>query len=206
MIHIPLGRRNKMLALAIAVVLSLSACAKSASDSEVNGTIFEKPLAPLSLALTGPDGMPYRLAEDTDRAVTLIFFGYTNCPDICSAVLGSIASGLARLSAADRDQVDVLFVTTDPKRDTPTVMREYLAHFDREFIGLTGDLDTIARVGKSVGVYVDEGEQLPGGGYDPNAHSPHVVGLDPQDKVRVAWNDETSPAEFANDIEFFLGG
>ena len=80
--------------------------------------------------LTDTDGQPFSLADDTDKRLTLVFFGYTNCVDICPAVLNHLASAMTRLDDADRDEVDVVLVTSDPEHDTPESLRTYLDRFD----------------------------------------------------------------------------
>ena len=67
-----------------------------------------------------------------------MFFGYTNCPDICQVVMSTIASGIAKLPKSDQDALQVVFVTTDPARDTAKVLRTYLDRFNPEFLGATG--------------------------------------------------------------------
>ena len=76
--------------------------------------------------------------------VTLLFFGYTHCPDECPLHMANIASGLQQMSTEVGEQVKVVFVTTDPARDNATALRAWLDHFDRRFIGLTGSEATIA--------------------------------------------------------------
>ena len=74
--------------------------------------------------------------------VTLVFFGYSHCPDVCNAVLADVAAALRRADDTVRERTTLLFVTTDPARDTPEVMRDYLARFDPSFLGLRTDLET----------------------------------------------------------------
>jgi protein SCO1 len=93
-------------------------------------------------------------------------------------------------------------VTTDPDRDTGPVLRDYLDRFDPTFTGLTGDLDDISEVAKSVAVGM--GEELPSGGYEVDAHSTQVTGIDAEDEAPVYWHQETSSAEFAHDIHTML--
>lgn len=189
--------------LLLVALMLVTGCSKEQSV-DLNGTVVDPPFVPASDVLRTTDGSPYALTKDTTAALTLVFFGYTHCPDICPAVLASISSGLAKLTAAQRKQVDVLFVTSDPKRDTGPVMRSYLDRFDPGYIGLTGDLAAIARVGKSVGVFVDEGAALADGGYDPNSHSAYVIGINAQHVAPIFWGGDTAPSQFANDIRFLL--
>lgn len=158
------------------------------------------------IALTDTGGASYALDEDATRPLTLVFFGYTNCPDICPTVMSSIAAAMHRLDEDDRKNVDVVFVTTDPARDTADVLKDYLDRFDPSFIGLTGDLDDIVALAKPLAVYVSDGTLLPSGGYDLNTHSTQVTAIGTGHTSTVMWPMETSAAQFAADIEAILHG
>ncbi len=187
----------------LAVTALLAGCGGSASG-EVAGAVLTEPYTVPATSLTDTDGQDFSLADDTDERLTLVFFGYTHCPDICQAVMANVTAGLTRLDDADRDQVEVVFVTTDPARDDEQVLRTYLDRFDPSFVGLTGDLDTIADIGLEVGVAVEEGERLPSGGYEVT-HSTQVLGVDGNDEVPILWTEGTSASEFASDIHTLLG-
>ncbi|MCD4526380.1 SCO family protein [Nocardioides sp. cx-173] len=194
---------RRLLLPLVALVLVLSGC----SDDEppaFSGTTLERPYQAPDVALTDTDGQPYSLAADTDKRLTLVFFGYSHCPDICQQVMGALAGAMNRLDAEDREQVDVVFVTTDPARDTPAALRSYLDRLDPSFIGLTGDIESIVEAGKPLAVYVSNGKELPSGGYDLGGHSTQVIGLDSDDEAPVYWDQETSQAEFAADIHTLL--
>ncbi|NYI46983.1 protein SCO1/2 [Nocardioides aromaticivorans] len=184
--------------------LVMAACGTADEKAEFTGTRLEQPYQAPDIALTDTDGKPYSLAASTDKPLTLVFFGYTNCPDFCPLVLNNIAAGLNQLDAADRKKVDVVLVTTDPERDDEKTMRAYLDRYDKSFIGLTGDLDTIIELGEPIHVYVNDGKKLPTGGYDLGGHSTFTLAIDSHDEAVVLWNQETSAAEFAADIHTLL--
>jgi len=188
-------------------MLGLAGCGgDDVKPGELHGKVLDPPFTVSKEALEDTDGNPYSLATNTDKRLTLVFFGYTNCPDICGTVMGNLASAMTRLDSKDRDQVDVVFVTTDPERDTPGVLRGYLDHYDKSFIGLTDDpskIDVIAAVAKSVAVGM--GDKLPTGGYDVNAHTTQVTGIDSDDQAPIYWSQSTSSAQFAADIHTLLG-
>ncbi len=196
----PSVARAWVAAVLLPVLLSLTACG---GDEEFTGAVLDQPYTVPATALTDTDGQPYSLAADTDRRLTLVFFGYTHCPDICQVVMSTLASALTRLDARDRDQVDVVFVTTDPARDTSEVLRSYLDRFDPAFVGLTGDLDAIVATGNAMAIAVDQGEKLPDGGYEVT-HGTSVLGIDAGDTVPVVWSQDTSAAQFAADIHQLL--
>lgn len=188
-----------------ALVLT-TACTADASQEPFTGRVLDSPLPAPQTVLVDTDNEPYSLATDTDKRLTLVFFGYSNCPDICQTVMGSLSTGLNRLDPQDRDQVDLVFVTTDPSRDTPEALRDYLDRFDEtgSFIGLTGDLDDIVAAGKPLAAYVDAGERLPSGGYDLGGHTSAVYAIDGTDTAPVVWRDDTSPAQYAADLTTLL--
>ena len=154
--------------------------------------------------LTSTDGSPYSLAADTDKPLTLVFFGYSHCPDICPLVMSNIAAAFNRLDDDDRADTGMVFVTTDPKRDDEETLRRYLDGYNRDFVGLTGDLDDIIAAGDPLHLYVNDGKKLPSGGYDLGGHSTYVLGIDEHDEATVIWNQETAATELASDIHTLL--
>jgi protein SCO1/2 len=162
-----------------------------------HGTYFEDPYVVPDVSLPDTSGKDYSVA--TSRApLKLVFFGYSNCPDICQIVMSTIAGAVTRLDSDQKKDVQVVFVTTDPARDTGPVLRSYLDRFNPDFVGVTGQLRRIIELGKPLGVYVDKGQKLPSGGYEVD-HSTHVYGI-VGDQARVAWQQGTSPAQMAADI------
>ena len=189
----------------LVAVLALLASACSSSEPEsFTGSRVEQPYQAPDIPLTDTSGRPYSLASDTDKPLTLVFFGYTKCPDYCPLVMNNIAAAMNRLDDADRERVDVVFVTTDPARDDRPTLRRYLDGYDEDFIGLTGELSTIIEVGDPLAIYVNDGKKLPTGGYDLGGHSTFTLGIDDDDEAVVLWNQETSSTEFAADIQTLL--
>lgn len=192
--------------LGVLLALVLTACSRveePPATSLVGAEISAEHLYDASdVALRDTAGDARSLA-DVEKDLTLVFFGYTHCPDICGIVMSSVASALNRLTPEQRERVDMLFVTTDPARDDEAALRTYLDRIDPTFEGLTGDLDDILEAGHSVKVAVEEGEKLPTGGYDV-AHSDHVTGLDDEGNGFVVWTREVSSADLARDIELLL--
>lgn len=189
--------------VALALLLTLTACGSGSDDGTFHGSRLDPPFEVSATPLTDTDGQPFSLTKDTDKPLTMVFYGYTHCPDICQTVMSNLASAMTRLDDADRDRVDVVFVTTDPARDTQQVLEKYLAHFDPAFIGLTGDLDTIVGVAKPMGVGITLGDKLPSGGYDVT-HGTTITGIDADDEGTVYWSEATSSADFAADIHHLL--
>jgi protein SCO1 len=209
--------RRAAAALAVLAVLSATGCAgRSASQSQapvadvkvddadgLNGVLLPRPYRVPDVALEDTAGKQVALATAARKPVTLVFFGYTHCPDFCQLVMANISSALVRLPKDQRSEVDMVFVTTDPRRDTPRVLRSYLDRFDPAFEGLTGDLSRIVRLGAAFDVEIAKGRKLPSGGYDV-AHGTQVVGVRPDRTAPLVWTEGTSPEALAGDLEKVL--
>ena len=194
--------RRALAPVLLAGALLLTACG-GGDDAPLTGAVLDQPYVVPPTPLTDTDGASYSLADDTDKRLTLVFFGYTHCPDVYQVVLSTLASAMTRLDEADHEQVDVVFVTTDPERDTEKVLRNYLDRFDPTFIGLTGPLDSIIDVGKAMAVAVEQGHKLPSGGYDIT-HGTSVLAIDGGDEVPILWTQGTSATQFASDVHQLL--
>lgn len=195
---------------AVTVLATLTGCAISGGNDTngaqvvggnadgLHGTELGDPLAVPETELERADnGEPYALT-DGDADLRLVFFGYTHCPDICQQVMSSIASSMTRLSEEQRAHVDVVFVTTDPPRDTADVLDAYLARYDPAFIGLTAPMAKIREAAKPWGITFTKEDQLPSGGYEVT-HTTRVYGITDQG-ANLSWDQQTSSAEFAEDI------
>lgn len=191
-------------ALALALALLLGACG-SGDGGAFSGRRLENPWTVPGIALKDTDGSSYSLASGTqDHPLTLLFFGYTHCPDFCPLVMNNIAAAFNRLSDEDRDDTGMVFVTSDPARDTGPVLRHYLDGYNRSFVGLTGPLGTIVKVGDALHVYVSKGKKLASGGYDTGTqHSTFVLGIEDGQAVAM-WDEATSATDFATDIHTLL--
>ncbi len=155
---------RRQLGLFAAVCLILAACggadaSEPADEGPYEGIELDVPLAKPDIVLTDTDGNPFDLRAETDGRLTLLYFGYTNCPDICPVHLAQIESVLKR--PAMPSNVDVIFVTVDPARDDPASIRRFLDQFSTKFIGLTGTPDELraAQLAFEVPVAVQEGDE-----------------------------------------------
>ena len=166
------------------------------------GSSLPEPYVMPDITLTDTAGQPYNLVSSPSKPVTLLFFGYTKCPDVCVAVLADIAMALQRMPSADRDQIQVVFITTDPARDDGKRIRAYLDRFDPSFVGLTGRLATIKKVAGQVGVHVEGMKKLPSGGYEVG-HSAQVIGFDHTSGV-VLWTPGTPIAALKHDFSLLV--
>src|SRR5438132_5363717 len=121
------------------VVLALSqGDHASTAGPTYRGGLVTPPLAKPRFTLTDTSGAPFDFWRETEGTVTLLFFGYARCPDECPLHMSNIAMALKKMPAGLGDRVKLVFVTTDPARDTPHALRAWLNQFDKRFIGLTG--------------------------------------------------------------------
>jgi protein SCO1 len=165
----------------------------------LRGAVLDHPYALPAKSLTDTNGNEFNLVTSTKKPVTLIFFGYTNCPDVCPTVMADVASALTKLDKSVRDQVQMLFITTDPARDTGPVIRKYLDRFDPSFVGLTGQLASIKAIAGAVGVPVEGMKRLPSGGYEVG-HGAQVLGFGKDDKATVIWLSNAAIGDLAHDF------
>ena len=198
--------------LAIGVLLLISGCTTAPSGPTgqrnadpagyLGGSSLPEPYSMPEVSLTDTSGRPYNLATTPSKPVTLLFFGYTHCPDVCIAVLSDVSLALQRLSPADRDQIQLLFVTTDPARDQEKQIRRYLDRFNPSFVGLTGSMSTIKRAASEVGVDIEGKKKLPSGGYEVG-HSAQVIGFSRNSGV-VIWTPGTPVAALKHDFALLV--
>ena len=197
--------------LVIGMILLLAGC--TSPDAVVQtepdpggyqgGTSVPDPYELPEARLTDTSGNSFNLATSPSKPVVLLFFGYSHCPDVCVTVLADVAQALNRMRPADRDQVQMIFITTDPARDTPAVIGKYLKRFDPSFLGLTGDLSTIKKVATRVGVDISGRHKLPSGGYEVG-HSAQVIGFNRDREGVVIWTPETPIGDLKHDFTLLV--
>jgi protein SCO1/2 len=157
-----------------------------------------------SFALTDTAGRRYDFGEATAGRLTLLFFGYTSCPDVCPAHLASLAAGLKALPPEQRDAVDVVFVGVDAERDTSERVRAWLDHFDARFVGLTGseaELSAAQRAAAVPAAFVDERWE---GGYTV-AHASFVLVYTADDQAHLRYGLDTRAAQWTHDLAKLAG-
>lgn len=140
--------RARRIRIATLVALTLLGCGparpKQFSAEGLAAPQLVPPLPKPDLVLRTTAGEQFDLKRETEGYLTLLFFGYTSCPDLCPVQLANIASAMHRMDPALTNRIKVVFVTVDPRRDTPAALRKWLDHFDPRFIGLTGDSASVA--------------------------------------------------------------
>lgn len=192
------GIRLALVAAAFIVVAGCGSDRPQFKATDITGTSYGR-----EFALADHDGKPRTLADFRDKAVVL-FFGYTHCPDVCPTTLSELAEAMRRLGA-DAKRVQVLFVTVDPERDTPELLRVYVPAFDPSFLGLVGDKAALERTAKEFKVvYQKQPGQTPGS-YTMD-HSAGAYLFDPQGRLRVYVSYGAGPDVFAHDLALLLRG
>lgn len=156
-----------------------------------------------AITLTDTAGRPFSLVGATAGKLTYLYFGYTHCPDTCPTTMADLARALEQQPAAVRAKVSVVFVTTDPRRDTGPVLRAWLNLFDRSFVGLTGSQPQIDAAERAAGVPLAAAEPVPGGGYSIQ-HSAEVFAYSPDGIAHVVYAEGFTIADYAHDIPLLL--
>jgi protein SCO1/2 len=166
----------------------------------LSGTSLGEGLEKPGFVLTDTRGEHFDFRKETAGFLTLLFFGYTNCPDICPGHLARIAAALGDLPPGLRSQIRVVFVGVDVPRDTPERMREWLDSFDPDFVGLTGTPDQIeaAQIASAVPpAFVDAEWE---GGYSVG-HASWVLVYTTDDRAHLRYRFDVGRKEWAHDLE-----
>ena len=152
------------------------------------------------VTLTDERGKPFSFREATrEDEVTLLYFGYTNCPDLCPSELALVANALRNVPEEIADQVRMVFVTVDPARDDVARMEEYVALFDPSFVGLTGDEATIRRMQRSVGI--TPATKVPeGNGNYAMRHAAEVLAFTPDGRAHLSFPFGMTLVEWEHDL------
>lgn len=165
-------------------------------NTDVTGVDYAK-----GFSLTDHTGKPRTLADYKGKVV-VIFFGYTQCPDVCPTTMSEMATVMKELGPAS-DDVQVLFITVDPERDTQELLSHYVPAFDKRFVGLVGDAAATAQVAKEFKVYY---AKVPGS--DPASYTvDHTAGsfvFDKQGHLRLFVRHGQGPALIAHDLRQLL--
>lgn len=179
-------------------MMTLTPASKTFMNSDVTGLGYAR-----DFALNDQDGKPRTLADFKGKAV-VIFFGYTHCPDVCPTTMSEMAAVMKQLGP-DAEKVQVLFVTVDPERDTPALLKQYVPAFDPRFIALSGDLEATAKVAKEFRVFYQKVPGKEAGSYTID-HTAASYVFDPQGRVRLFVRHGQGPEPIAQDLKVLLSG
>jgi len=178
--------------------MSLTPASKTFKNSDVTGLGYAR-----DFALNDQDGKPRTLADFKGKAV-VVFFGYTHCPDVCPTTLSEMAAAMKELGP-DADRVQVVFITLDPERDKPELLKSYVPSFDPRFIALSGDQEATARVAKEFKVFY---QKVPGKTADTYTmdHTAASYVFDPQGRVRLFVRHGQGTEPIVHDLKALLAG
>lgn len=203
----PLNLRTRCFLAAALLLASASACRRELASERgamtgFRGISLSSPIPKPSFVLTGTDGQPYDFGKDTQGKVALLFFGYTHCPDVCPLHMANIAAVLQKLTMEQRNLVRVVFVTTDPERDTPARLKEWLGAIDPSFIGLTGTKLVLDSIQKALGM-PPALKEVPEGGDSANyfiAHAAQVVAFARDGNAYLIYPNGIRQEDWAHDL------
>lgn len=178
--------------------MTLTPASTTFRNSDVTGLGYAR-----DFALNDQDGKLRTLADFKGKVV-VIFFGYTQCPDVCPTTMSEMAAVMKQLGT-DADRVQVLFVTLDPQRDTPALLKQYVPAFDPRFIALSGDQDATAKVAKEFRVFYQKVPGKDAGSYTMD-HTAASYVFDAQGRVRLFVRHGQGPEPIAQDLKILLSG
>jgi protein SCO1/2 len=161
------------------------------------GRELDLPLVPPDFVLADTAGEPFDFARDATRPVTLLYFGYASCPDVCPAHMAAIGKALSEMPAAQAEQVQVLFVSVDAVNDTPETLDDYLDNFSPDFVGLTGTADEVNAALQAVGLpptAISDTDQF------PPQHPSDVLAYTADHRAHVTYPFGTPPGAYVEDL------
>ena len=181
---------------------------RTEGTGELRGLALERPFAAPAFALTDARGRVYDFRTETAGSLTLLFFGYTHCPDICPVQMAVLSAALDDLPYSDRRAIKVVFVTTDPERDTPERLRNWLDLFDASFIGLRGEMATVNEIqaGFHLPPAMIEAQSHPaaGGGAYFVGHATPVVAITGDGIARALYPSGVRQTDWRHDLPLLL--
>jgi len=204
--------RPALAGLGLALVAGTAACGSDASPAAVEqqapASPYKATMLPAAykipdVRLTDGDGKPYDLAERAKGKISLLFFGYTHCPDICPTTMADAAGAMSLLTPAERAKVQVVFVTADPARDTPKALKAFLGKFNPSFIGLTGSMKTIQRAAADAKVSITPPPADARGNY-PVSHGSNIMTYGPDGGGRLLFPYQFGSGDMAKDLRTLI--
>lgn len=205
-------RQTALLAVAIAGLTAAcgmeagerSEAASRQAETGLRGTLTPLPEARPDFVLSDATGNLYDFRAETEGRAALLFFGYTNCPDVCPIHMSSIAEVKRDLGAELSRRVVVVFVTVDPERDTPDRLRSWLGAFDSEFVGLRGSAEAVDSIQMALGLPPAMIAETESGDYDVGHASP-VLAFSADDQLVVRYPHGTRQEDWRHDLPILAG-
>ncbi len=197
--------RTVLMLMGAVLVAACSAEPREAPDDGWRGAQLAEPVERPEFTLLDTDGQPFDFRERTRGALTLLFFGYTSCPDVCPVHMANLAAVLDRYDYDVQSRVQVVFVTTDPERDTPERIRAWLDQFDPSFVGLRGGLEEVNRIQRTLGLPEAKAGGIRADGTYDVGHAATVLAFEPDGPARRLYLFGTRQADWENDLPRLLG-
>ncbi|MGW3493329.1 SCO family protein [Streptomyces sp. NPDC001020] len=220
-------RKKKTLTAAgllVAVAFTLSACGSDGQSgnpvtdvsaetgSDKAATVLDQPFEKPDLVLTDTHGKKYDFRAETKGKPTLIYFGYTHCPDVCPLTMSNLAVAKKaveqskQLTQAQKDSLRIVFVTTDPKRDTSAALGAWLKGIDPDTVGLTGDFATIQAGARTLGISI-EAPRKEKDGKIVSTHGSQVIAFSPKtDAGYVLYGEDATADDYTKDLPKIIKG
>ena len=195
----------KILLIAGSIGFAIYVIASTNSHPVDNGPWFGKRITPpreaYNFELTDQNGAPFQLKNQRGK-LTFLYFGFTNCPNICPTSLANMASAIRLLPPAARDQVSVVFVSVD-ENDDIAALKKYMPLFDEKFIGLTGSKEKIGTIARAYGAFYRKSDAQE----DLIDHSTNTCVIDPEGRFCLVYGIDQLPnaSAIARDISRILG-
>ena len=194
--------------LSVLGIMVTAACAPGqppVRPEDLKGPRLVRAIPRPTLPLQRAPGTSFDLAAEARGNLAFLFFGYTNCPDVCPLHMANLAAALKSLPESTRRQVRVIFVTTDPERDTPERLASWLAQFDSSFVGVTGDSATLESAQRGLGMpaAMKDVAKPDSGGYTIS-HGAHLWAFTPDDSAHVVYPMGMRREDLAADIPKLL--
>ena len=202
----PARSSGLLLALAAVIALVVTACGggSKSSSSSMRGDVLDPPVAlPASAGpFTTTAGGSTTLGQLQNGKLLLVFFGYTHCPDVCPTTMADVGQALRESDPNVRAATEVAFVTSDPVRDTPNVMKTWLSNFDtglpNKFVGLTASTTLIDSTAKKVGVPLEPPVKQKNGTWTVD-HGAQLLAFQ-NGQAHVLWLSGTTVADYKHDL------
>ncbi len=187
--------------LCITLAGNVAAENDAADDTALKSGVFEPPRMAPDFSLPSSRDNQFTLSKERGKLLVL-GFGFSNCTNVCPMTLANLAQTFKNLGAL-ADQVEVVYVTVDPERDTPARLREYLANFNSRFIGVTGSADELAAVRQEYGILAKKEVHKNGGTYEVH-HSSYIYLIDREGLLRALVPFGKSANDITHDIKILL--
>jgi len=194
-----MNKKNIVIAISTIILLLVATFlflnTTKSNNPKFNGSIIDPPVPAADFTLTNQDGQLASLS-DLQGKYLLIFFGFTCCIDECPATMAILSQARMELGA-NADQAQIVFISTDPARDTPAAVKTFIDRFDTSSIGFTGSSFELQPVWMDYGVMVLDGGET---------HSIRVYLVDPEGNWRLTYSPASNPQEIVDDIELLIKG